>query len=507
MHKLQLTMLPGEYWYGGHTNYGYLMPVNAKKVMLVDTTVVRSYGQANTLFVSNKGRVIWSEAGFKTRFVFGRITCTGRKAKIGLYQADDHTLRGAYHYAVDHFMPPDGTYPDELMFRIPQYCTWIQFEHNQTQQGIVDYAKSILDCGMPAGELIIDDGWQRSFGDWRFDPAKFADAKKMTDELHTLGFKVILWIAPFVSDQAADFQKLKDENLLVLDKNGRPARRKWWNGADYLLDFSNPAAQDWFFACTRYLTDELGIDGFKQDAGDAMYYRDDDRTYGGVDANGQSKLWALSARHYRFNELRACFQCGGMGVAQRLADKSHRWNFLGLGALLPNVLIQGLSGYPYSCPDMIGGGEWTAFVYGKHDEELFIRMAEASALFPMMQFSSLPWRHLSPKAVQVCKEMAELHEQMYPEIEQALEETEHTGEPMIRSMEYAYPGCGYERINDQFLLGENILVAPVVEKGARARRVIFPQGVWQNEAGRRYEGPIEAVLEAPLEKLLWFRRA
>ena len=76
MHKLQLTMLPGEYWYGGHTNYGYLMPVNAKKVMLVDTTVVRSYGQANTLFVSNKGRVIWSEAGFKTRFVFGRITCT-----------------------------------------------------------------------------------------------------------------------------------------------------------------------------------------------------------------------------------------------------------------------------------------------------------------------------------------------------------------------------------------------------------------------------------------------
>ena len=65
MHKLQLTMLPGEYWYGGHTNYGYLMPVNAKKVMLVDTTVVRSYGQANTLFVSNKGRVIWSEAGFK----------------------------------------------------------------------------------------------------------------------------------------------------------------------------------------------------------------------------------------------------------------------------------------------------------------------------------------------------------------------------------------------------------------------------------------------------------
>ena len=69
MHKLQLTMLPGEYWYGGHTNYGYLMPVNAKKVMLVDTTVVRSYGQANTLFVSDIGLtkkcrppVIWTNS-------------------------------------------------------------------------------------------------------------------------------------------------------------------------------------------------------------------------------------------------------------------------------------------------------------------------------------------------------------------------------------------------------------------------------------------------------------
>lgn len=55
MHKLQLTILPGEYWYGGHTNYGYLMPVNAKKVMLVDTTVVRSYGQANTSLSATRG--------------------------------------------------------------------------------------------------------------------------------------------------------------------------------------------------------------------------------------------------------------------------------------------------------------------------------------------------------------------------------------------------------------------------------------------------------------------
>ena len=342
----------------------------------------------------------------------------------------------------------------------------------------------------------------------------------MFSRLHALGFQVMIWVSPFMCSEGENFLKLysarSSENVggqpcydhLVRYRNGEVAIQHWWSGFGAILNFNLPGDCEYMDGQLQKLLD-MGVDGFKFDGGTCLpqSFLNGTDFYGGYSTLELNQAWVRFGSRYRLHEYKDTWKMGGKPVVQRLFDKNHAWKGNGLDCLIPHGIFTGLIGCPFICPDMIGGGEWTAFVYGKHDEELFIRMAEASALFPMMQFSSLPWRHLSPKAVQVCKEMAELHERMYPEIEQALEETEHTGEPMIRSMEYAYPGCGYERINDQFLLGENILVAPVVEKGARARRVIFPQGVWQNEAGRLYEGPIEAVLEAPLEKLLWFRQA
>ena len=110
------------------------------------------------------------------------------------------------------------------------------------------------------------------------------------------------------------------------------------------------------------------------------------------------------------------------------------------------------------------------------------------------------------KAVRICKEMAELHERLYPEIEKILSETEKTGEPILRSMEYQFPDCGYEQINDQYLLGDRLLAAPVVKKGMTQRIVHFPEGKWQDEHGNTYIGPAEILVDAPIEVLPWFRR-
>jgi len=204
--KLKVKMLKDEFWYGGDTNIGFFTPLSKKSVYLHSNVIVRSYGQSNTLWLSNKGRVIWSDKGFTTKFFLGNITCTSEKAEIELFEAEDKTLKGAYLYAVEHFMKPDGKHPNPVMFTIPQYCTWIQFEHNQTQDNILSYAKSILDNGMPAGELIIDDGWQTNFGEWDFDKNKFANPKEMCEQLHSLGFKIILWICLFISQKSVNFE-------------------------------------------------------------------------------------------------------------------------------------------------------------------------------------------------------------------------------------------------------------------------------------------------------------
>ena len=102
---------------------------------------------------------------------------------------------------------------------------------------------------------------------------------------------------------------------------------------------------------------------------------------------------------------------GGQALVERLRDKNHSWN--DLQKLVPNMLLEGLMGYPFCCPDMIGGGEYKSFLTGSTiDQELVVRSAQCHALMPMMQFSVAPWRVLDPahlKAVRKAVQFREKH--------------------------------------------------------------------------------------------------
>ena len=85
------------------------------------------------------------------------------------------------------------------------------------------------------------------------------------------------------------------------------------------------------------------------------------------------------------------------------------------------------------------------------------------------------------------------------------EKAAQTGEPIVRNMEYSFPNQGFSACKDQFMLGENILVAPMLAKG-NLRSVSFPKGLWQAENGKKYKGGKSYEFDVPLEKLLWFRK-
>lgn len=83
----------------------------------------------------------------------------------------------------------------------------------------------------------------------------------------------------------------------------------------------------------------------------------------------------------------------GKGEGNQLRDKAHNWQ--DLQTWVPNLVAAGLLGYQFTCPDMIGGGEFTSFIdNAKLDQDLFVRSAQIHALMPMMQFSASPWRVL-----------------------------------------------------------------------------------------------------------------
>jgi len=257
----------------------------------------------------------------------------------------------------------------------------------------------------------------------------------------------------------------------------------------------------------RQLVQEYGVDGFKLDAGDARSYRDEAiEAMQDVTPNTHSELWARLGLPYKLNEYRACWKCAGLPLAQRLRDKGHNWE--DLRQLIPDALALGLMGYAYVCPDMIGGGEYSFFYDDPDkplDQELIVRSAQCSALMPMMQFSVAPWRVLSEENMAICRQMAELHVELGPEILSLAQASSETGEPIIRPLEYMYPHRGYAQIKDQFLLGSNILVAPVLVKGARRRQVVVPPGAWRGDDGVLVIGPCEIEIDVPLARLPWYR--
>ena len=171
------------------------------------------------------------------------------------------------------------------------------------------------------------------------------------------------------------------------------------------------------------------------------------------------------------------------------------------------MILEGLMGYPFSCPDMIGGGEFTSFLPGKTiDQELIVRSAQCEALMPMMQFSVAPWRVLDQAHWKAVLKAVQVREEHKGYILNLVMEAAVTGEPVVRSLEYVFPHQGYERVTDQFMLGNQILVAPVLEKGANKREVIFPKGDWKGFDGKRYQGPKTISVDVPYDSLSYFAK-
>lgn len=505
MQTLNVTILPDEFWYGFCVNCGVDFPLNSGSNFQMDIDPNMTNNQASPLLVSSKGRFIWCNDGFALTVKDGEINAACQNS-MPVMSDGHHNLRSAYLAAAFAYFPPKKTAPPNLFFTAPQYNTWIELIYNQNQKDILQYAHSLLKEGYPPGILMIDDGWQQDFGNWRFKPDQFPAPKQMIDELHSLGFTVMLWSCPFVSPDSLIFRNLAKQDVFVKDANGEIAIRKWWNGHSAVLDLSNPDAVSWYKAENRFLMDEYGIDGFKFDAGDGEFYRNDDITYGNVDANTQTMLWLEFGLNYPYNEYRAGFKMAGEPLVHRLADKNHSWNENGLSALIPNQLTQGILGYAFTCPDMIGGGEYENFTQNSAnlDEELFVRYAQCAALMPMMQFSAAPWRVLKPEYAKLCQKAAEIHMSFSDIILQLVQENLKNGEPVTRYMEYQFPDEGMEKIADQFMLGENILVAPVLQKGAAARTVYLPKGKWKYADGTVYDGGQKVTVPAPLEVLPYF---
>ena len=506
--SLEVGLLPGEKWYGGATDLGIEMPF-ASDHSPIDLRTTNYNNQTTPLLVSSKGRYIWADGPLHISFCQDKLNVRSHRGEISLGESSGGSLRSAYAAATEKYLRPDGGLPPEEFFVTPIYNTWIELMYDQNQEDVMKYAHALIDNGFPAGVLMIDDNWQKDYGDFSFRPDRFPDPKGMVRELHDMGFKVMLWVSPFVSADSKEARDLNDMGYLLKNHDGDMAVLRWWNGYSACYDLSNPAA----YACLKSrltsLQDNYGIDGFKFDAGDPENYLEekvkvaDGRSFD----TEQTRLWANLAMEFPFNELRACWQMGNQPLVQRLGDKHYSWS--GVERLVPSMIAAGLLGHSYACPDMIGGGEYRSFLNAdpdKFDPTLIVRSCQIHAMMPMMQFSVAPWRILNKECLEICKDYARLHCEMAPYIMEMAAKAAVTGEPIVRHMAYEFPDEGFEEVKDQYMLGDRWMIAPVMTSD-NSRKVKLPKGRWRDDTGRVYKGECEITLSnIPLSRLPRFQR-
>lgn len=510
-----VQMLPGEEWYGVATYFGPEMPFTEKTELAIDLRVNGWANQYASLLLSSRGRVIWCDrqAGFVLSGGAISVTADGEI----LVRDAGGGLREAFRHASAAFFPPSGKCPDALFFAAPQYNTWIELTYAQNERDVLAYARSMLDHGLPPGVLMIDDTWQTAYGDWDFDRRRFTSPKEMVARLHALGFKVILWVCPWIGLDTPAYRLLTtgvdpfraDAQVvggLLLEADGKePAAVTWWNGRSALLDFTHPRGRSWFREQLDRLVADYGVDGFKLDGGALPYYARGYRAHESVPGGDQANGFAAFALQYPVCEYRHAWKLGGLPIVERLHDKSHTWK--DLRTIIPSMVAAGLLGHPFVCPDMIGGGEWHSFLPGaSFDPELFVRSAQVHALCGQMQFSASPWRLLSSEHQAIVKEAVALRQKYAVRFVALAAACGTSGEPMLRSMDYMFPRHGYGPIRDQFVMGDFLMVAPQVNKGAAARSVAIPPGTWRADDGTCLVGPRTVEVATPLSRLPHFER-
>jgi alpha-glucosidase (family GH31 glycosyl hydrolase) len=373
-----------------------------------------------------------------------------------------------------------------------------------------------------AGGGLDGTGFRLAY-DWDIDRTLYPDAEQLAAELHAQGFRWLAYFNTFVQAEGPQFaQAMQDGYLLETD-----------DGAPYLspsprltdagqVDLENPAARAWM---SGYLQEalRLGFDGWMADYGEWVPW--DARTLGGARAchNCYPDLWATLNRE-ALEAARpggdALFfvRSGHLGTAKEApvvwgGDQNTDWDALdGIGSVIPIGLGLGLGGASTFGSDIAG---YSNLASDPSTKELFFRWVALGALTPVMRThhgnaADKNWRwDRDAETIAHFVKYAGLHNRLFPLWDALSKVASDTGVPIMRPGWLHHAGdAAVAFASDQFLLGDGLLVAPVLVEGATSRDVALPKGRWYDFwTGAALEGGGVRAVAAAIGDLPLFARA
>ncbi|XP_028038022.1 myogenesis-regulating glycosidase [Bombyx mandarina] len=415
----------------------------------------------------------------------------------------------AHQHAVDTYLGKPTGLPDYRMIQYPVFSTWARYSRGIDRDSLWAFANEIKDTGFPNAQFEIDDLWEICYGSLTVDERKLPDFKGLIQEIKSLGFRVTIWVHPFINKNCEPwFSDALEKGYLVLNEEGNP-ESTWWNNNGSLpgyIDFTNPDAAEWYTSRIQDLIDTYDIDSLKFDAGESSWSPQIPVQNGDIDLHPGHVVESYVRAVAKFGpmiEIRAGMRTQDLPVFVRMVDKDTLWDFNnGLATLVTTLLQMNLNGYTLVLPDMIGGNGYNE----SPSKELLVRWLQANVFMPTLQYSFVPWDH-DEEAVEICRKYTHLHAEYADEIVAAMEASIQKGTPVNPPIWWLDPtDQDALAVWDEFLLGERVLAAPVLQQGAVSRDVYLPRGSWRDGVtGELHQGPLWLRdYPAPLDTLPYF---
>ncbi|PAA82749.1 hypothetical protein BOX15_Mlig025350g3 [Macrostomum lignano] len=545
--------MSGEFWFGGAEMWRQDWPLNTgeqvRTAYVPSDVYLRQFGGAIERFwISTGGFAVFVEdsvplyvsisggrlclSGSRSAEVYGNLAARNPGDPLLAYSVCSGADIKSLYRATQFWRGPSET-PERDLFERPVWSTWAYLKAGITQESVLEFAHNISANALPASQLGVDDKWTVNYGDHVFDTARFPDPAAMVKGVHDQGYNLTLWVHPFVNKDSEAFatgaQVTRRNGSFLLTSRTRldePAFTSWWRGANLsaaMVDITDVEGEG-----SKYLMQELqrlktdfGVDSFKLDAGEFNWLPENSRLRGfdnrsnpGWYANAWADFGIRLDPLRRRQEVRVGFRAQHLPLTVRAIDKDSHWGLdNGLKAMVTSALLHCLIGYNFHLPDMVGGNAYCEGPDGLDgncypDRELYIRWLQATVLMPSLQLSVPPW-HYDEEVVNISRRLLAIRSEprFRENMKSALADLLANGDPLLRPMWWLKDGRPGSA--DQFLLGRSILAAPVLEPGAKSRKVHFPSGRWRpwfapEDGSQDIAGPQEKDVTMPLDSVAAF---
>lgn len=395
----------------------------------------------------------------------------------------------------------------------------------KTQADIREVVAGFKQNNLPLSVIHMDIDYMNGYRVFTVDPTRFPDLKGLASELEEQGIKLVMILDPGVKEDPEYplYKEGLETKAFCQNAEGAPLSGVAWPGKTVFPDFTNPHVRRWWARQYQSLLD-AGAAGFWHDMNEPSSFtawgnmtlpletRHDLEGRGG-DHRQAHNLYGLlmdragceALKTLRHSRRPWILSRSGWAGLQRYA-----WNWTGdvesswasLRMTIPTVLGLGLSGVPYSGPD-IGGFS------GDPTPELYLRWFQLAAFLPFFRTHSAigtarrePWVFGEPY-LEIVRDFLKLRYRLMPYLYTLAWESSQRGYPIVRPLFWIDPEDeDLHQVDDSFLLGNTLLVAPVLEPEATGRTIRLPAGGWYSFWDERYfEGPGYIRLGTSLDRI------